>query len=74
MISFYEWIQQFRDDNAPIGDLARDIHDDPVLRRVGVALGYEQMFHHMMTFGASSDAMDILGFAWGIYECEAESS
>ena len=67
--SFRRWLRQFRGEESPIGDLARDIHADPGWPRgPGTLARYQE---HLQEAGAAPDALAALHSAWRRYQQES---
>lgn len=66
MTRFRTWLRQFRDDESAIGDLARDVLDDPDWPRGRGSL--TRYVEHLEEAGAVDDAIATLRAAWERYE------
>jgi hypothetical protein len=65
-LSFRQWLRQHRNEQSPVGDLARDaIADDTWPRGPGSLQRYET---HLKSRHACEDALNALRDAWGRYE------
>ncbi|GAA4439168.1 YozE family protein [Phytohabitans houttuyneae] len=67
--SFRDWLRTRKDENTPVGDLARDVFADGSWPRgPGSLRRYEQ---HLKGLGADPGAVEALREAWRQYELEA---
>jgi uncharacterized protein YozE (UPF0346 family) len=62
-ISFKRWIIKHKDDDTPIGDLARDMIDDK-----NCPNAYGKMCNHLKHMRACAAALETLDDAWSQYK------
>jgi len=65
MVSFVSFILKFKNDDSPIGDLARDIEMD---KRINRNLGYEKLLSYLIDKNACSGALNALDEAYEYYQ------
>lgn len=63
-MSFRKWIEQFNEDDSPIGDLARDIQHD---KEFPDSEDYEELTDHLKNNGACSGAKNAFKEAYKIF-------
>ena len=63
---FYSWLSQFKDENAAIGDLARDARSDADFPRRSVS--YRHLKDYLECKHASEDAMNVFTDAFAQYK------
>lgn len=64
--SFYSWLLQFKSDNTPLGDLARDAKADKDFPRH--AISYKHLNDYLVSKAACKDALSIFEKAFREYE------
>lgn len=67
MVSFRKWMEQYKEEATPMGDLARDIAADETFPKSSDA---DTLFGYMEECGACEDCFQAFYVAWGIYERE----
>ena len=64
--SFYSWLSQFKDENAAIGDLARDARSDADFPRRSIS--YRHLKDYLEGKNACDAAMDVFTDAFAQYK------
>ncbi|MCM1096904.1 MAG: sterile alpha motif-like domain-containing protein [Ruminococcus flavefaciens] len=67
MVSFRKWMEQYKEECSPIGDLARDIAADDTFPKSSKA---DILFGYMEECGACESCFRAFYEAWGMYERE----
>lgn len=68
-ITFFEYMKQYQETNAPIGDLARDMYNDPYFPRLLV--GYDTLNEYLAdSIGVHEKVLDVLLEAYSSYQDE----
>lgn len=70
-ISFKTWIKQFREVDAPIGDLARDIKGD---KEFPLSTKKEEMYDYLHRKQACAEAKEAFEEAFSKYQSALEKS
>ncbi|MBQ3681022.1 MAG: sterile alpha motif-like domain-containing protein [Paludibacteraceae bacterium] len=68
--AFYSWLLQFKSDNTPLGDLARDAKEDKEFPRHSTS--YKNIKAHLDFNSASIDALEIFERAFVRYKEEMQ--
>ena len=63
--SFKSWIEQFRKNDEPLGDLAHDIHFDP--RFPSKSEDKNEILEYLNSRGAIPEAIKTFKEAWNLY-------
>jgi len=66
MSSFVRFVLNFKNDDSPIGDVARDMKADKSLKRT---ICYKSVVKHLDEHGASERVYQILEDAYKLYKC-----
>ncbi len=64
-ISFKTWLDQFKSENTPIGDLSRDVNLDSEFPSTSTSK--QEILGHLATQGASPEAIQTFEKAWDLY-------
>lgn len=64
-ISFKTWLDQFKNENTPIGDLSRDVNLDPEFPSTSTSK--QEILGHLDRQGASPEAIQTFEKAWDLY-------
>ena len=64
-MSFYNWIKEFKEDDNPVGDLARDLLNDPLFPKTDT--DGNTLRHYLVTRRASDSCIRAFDRAYGWY-------
>lgn len=67
MVSFRKWMEQYKEECSPMGDLSRDIAADDTYPKSSNA---DILFAYMEECGACESCYKVFYGAWGMYERE----
>lgn len=67
MITFYTWLKQFRDYDTPLGDLSRDVLDDPEFPRTKK---YDIMVQYLKSKDVPNKVLTVLESSFSNYQAE----
>lgn len=67
-MTFKKWISYFEEVDLPIGDLAKDISNDPSFPDSVV---YEEMSDYLMSKGADSEVLDLFRHVFDFFLASA---
>ena len=67
MVSFRKWMEQYKEECSPMGDLSRDIAADDTFPKSSNA---DILFAYMEECGACESCYKVFYEVWGMYERE----
>ncbi len=67
MVSFRKWMEQYKEECSPMGDLSRDIAADDTFPKSSNA---DILFAYVEECGACESCYKVFYEAWGMYERE----
>lgn len=67
MITFYTWLKQFKDDDTPLGDLSRDVSDDPEFPRTKK---YDIMVQYLKSKDVPNKVLTVLESSFSNYQAQ----